>query len=321
MEWALIDQLLKQLHRPESPQALPLGPGHDSAILRPRAGHDLVVCHDVLNAGVHFPERTAPFDIGWKALAVNLSDLAASGARPRWMTLGLSLPAADPHWLEAFATGMRALLRTLPEDCHPNLIGGDTTRGPLSIAVQLLGEVPRGQGLSRTGARPGDGIWLTGPLGDAAAALHGLQQGLPVAEPLLAALNRPRPQLQAGLQLRAHASACIDISDGLLADLGHVLRASGCGATLELAALPESPLFTAFCQRFGLDSRPLQLAGGDDYQLCFTLPPAAEPTLSVLLAGCQRIGRIESEPGLRLCHDNGRLEKPNPERPGYQHFA
>ncbi len=321
MEWALIDLLLKHLHQPESPQDLPLGPGHDSAILRPRPGHDLVVCHDVLNAGVHFPEHTAPFDIGWKALAVNLSDLAASGARPRWMTLGLSLPEGEPQWLEAFASGMRALLRTLPEDCRPNLIGGDTTRGPLSIAVQLLGEVPQGQGLSRAGARPGDGIWLTGPLGDAAAALHGLQHGLPLAEPLLTALNRPRPQLEAGLQLRTHASACIDISDGLLADLGHVLRSSGRGATLELPTLPESPLFTAFCQRFGLDSRPLQLAGGDDYQLCFTLPRQAEPALPALLARCHRIGHIENEPGLRLCHENGLIKTPHPERPGYQHFA
>ncbi len=321
MEWALIDLLLKRLHRPESAQTLPLGPGHDSAILRPRAGHDLVVCHDVLNAGVHFPEHTAPFDIGWKALAVNLSDLAASGASPRWMTLGLSLPAAEPRWLERFADGMRALLHTLPADTRPNLIGGDTTKGPLSIAVQLLGEVPQGQGLSRAGARPGDSIWLTGPPGDAAAALHGLQHGLPLAEPLLAALNRPRPPLLAGLQLRAHASACIDLSDGLLADLGHILQASGCGATLHLPALPASPLLAAFCQRFGLDRHKLQLTGGDDYQLCFTLPPGAESGLNDLLARCHRVGLIEAEPGLRLRNDNGQVETPDLDRPGYQHFT
>ncbi len=300
MEWALIRQLLQTLHRPASPDDLPLGPGHDSAILRPRAGHDLVVCNDVLNQGVHFPETTDPFDIGWKALAVNLSDLAATGAQPRWMTLGLSLPKADSPWLTRFATGMQALLESLPEALRPNLIGGDTTRGPLSISVQLLGEVPQGQGLGRAGARAGDGIWLSGPVGEAAAALHGLQQGLPVPDPLLQALNRPRPEIELGQTLRTRASACIDISDGLLADLGHVLAASGVGAVVDAEALTTTAELAAFCRQHGLDVTALQLKGGDDYRLCFTLPPAMEQAGGPWLGTCRRIGRIEVQTGLRL---------------------
>ncbi len=316
MEWALIRQLLERLHRPEPSDRLPLGPGHDSAILRPAPGHDLAVCHDLLNEGVHFLPGTDAGHIGWKALAVNLSDLAATGARPRWMTLGLSLPEADPAWLEAFATGMAQLLQSLPPDCQPNLIGGDTTRGPLSIAVQLFGELPRGQGLARKGARPGDGIWVSGPLGEAAAALHGLQQGVDVPDTLLSALHRPVPATELGLQLRQQATACVDVSDGLLADLDHILRASDAGAELDLAALQASPPLAAYCRQHRLDPLALQLQGGDDYRLCFTLPPDVPAP-----EGCRRIGRILETPRLRLRHPQGHTTILDTPVPGYQHFS
>ena len=231
-----------------------LGIGDDAAVLHVPAGHELVVTADTLNAGVHFPLDAAPADIGWKALAVNLSDLASMGARPAWCTLSLSLPADDPAWLDGFLDGFLELA-----DAHAvALVGGDTTRGPLSIAVTAMGWVEAGAALRRDGARIGDEVWVTGTLGDAAAALVlGGHVPLPLdgaampvveagnAAVLRARLARPTPRVVVGRALAGLAHACVDVSDGLLADLGHICRRSGVGAVIELARLPASPALRA----------------------------------------------------------------------------
>lgn len=225
---------------------VPLGIGDDAALLQPPVGEQLAITADTLNAGVHFPLETRAADLGWKTLAVNLSDLAAMGAQPRWCTLSLSLPHDDAAWVDAFADGFFALA-----DLHGiALVGGDTTCGPLSCAVTAIGSLPPGAALRRDGARVGDDIWVTGALGEAAAALSLWQAGdLDVTVPATDAVQeqwrqhllRPQPRVQAGLRLRGLAHACIDVSDGLLADLGHLCERSGVGAELALAALPQMP--------------------------------------------------------------------------------
>ncbi|MEG8128846.1 thiamine-phosphate kinase, partial [Xanthomonas hortorum pv. gardneri] len=225
---------------------VPLGIGDDAALLQPPPGEQLAITADTLNAGVHFPHETRAEDLGWKTLAVNLSDLAAMGAQPRWCTLSLSLPHDDAEWVDAFADGFFALA-----DAHAiALVGGDTTRGPLSCAVTAIGSVPPGAALRRDGARVGDDVWVTGAPGEAAAALSLWQAGQldvtcaaadPLHEQWRSRLLRPQPRVQAGLRLRGLAHACVDISDGLLADLGHLCERSGVGAQLALAALPAMP--------------------------------------------------------------------------------
>ena len=233
MEFELIERIKRRVSLRDD---VMLGIGDDAAVLRVPADHELVVTADTLNAGVHFPVETVPFDVGWKALAVNLSDLAAMGARPAWCTLSLSLPQADTPWVDAFVDGLLALAQTH----RVSLIGGDTTRGPLSISITAMGFVPTGAALRRQGAQPGDEIWVTGTLGDAAAALTQWQVGSDIDASLRSRLDRPTARVEAGLALRGRASACIDVSDGLLADLGHVLRASGVGARIEHSSLPIS---------------------------------------------------------------------------------
>ncbi|AOV16480.1 thiamine-phosphate kinase [Acidihalobacter aeolianus] len=292
-------ELINRHFRRRSPRDdVVLGVGDDAALLRPPAGQVLAATVDTLIAGVHFPEQTDPADIGYKALAVNLSDLAAMGAEPTWVTLALSLPHADEHWLHAFAEGFHALAARH----RVALVGGDTTRGPLSITVQALGWVPEGQALRRDGARPGDDLYVTGTLGDAGLGLAVLQGRAQVAAQyraaLLERLNRPEPRVEAGLALRRLASAAIDISDGLAADLGHLLAASGVGALVELPSLPRGDAV--------LVADPhgqLAMTAGDDYELAFTLPPGREGELAALagrLPPVTRIGRIEASPGLRL---------------------
>jgi thiamine-monophosphate kinase len=296
-----------------------LGIGDDCALLRPTPGSELAVTADTLVAGRHFPVDTAPFDIGWKALAVNLSDLAAMAAEPQWFLLALTLPAADSAWLAAFAAG----LRTLADQFGVALIGGDTTRGPLSITITAFGSAPAGTALRRSGARPGDLVCVTGTLGDAALGLQ--LRGAVVAPTeaddderfLQARLDRPSPRVQAGLALRGLASAAIDLSDGLAGDLGHILTASGVGADLNPAQLPMSAAFArvhAPAQRL-----QLQAAGGDDYELCCCLPPAqlaaAQARLDLPLTV---IGEISAQPGLRW-HDT-RAGAPAPVLHGYRHF-
>ena len=307
-----------------------LGIGDDAAVLQVPAGHELVVTADTLNAGVHFPADTAPADIGWKALAVNLSDLAAMGARPAWCTLSLSLPADDPGWLDAFLDGFLTLA-----DAHAiALVGGDTTRGPLSIAVTAMGLVEAGAALRRDGACVGDDVWVTGTLGDAAAALL-LDGHLPspvdgaevptagpdVATVLRTRLARPTPRVGAGRGLAGLAHACVDVSDGLLADLGHVCRRSGVGAEVEIAQLPASPALLAAFSATGLRAA-LQAGGGDDYELCFTAPAHLRgAVLQVLMqAGVEgtRIGRIVTGSGVHALSADGAPWQPP--RRGYVHF-
>ncbi|WP_448141992.1 thiamine-phosphate kinase [Stenotrophomonas bentonitica] len=262
-----------------------LGIGDDAALLQPRAGEQLVVTADTLNSGVHFPAETPPYDIGWKTLAVNLSDLASMGARPAWCVLALSLPDADPEWVDAFADGFFALA-----DAHDIvLIGGDTTRGPLSLSVTAMGQVAPGTALRRDGARVGDDVWVSGTLGDAAVALRAWQGGtLDVRRTsddaqvdfLRQRLARPTPRVALGCALAGVAHAAVDISDGLLADLGHICERSGVGAELDPERLPVSPAARA---RVGQShAREAALRGGDDYELCFTAAPAQRTAIDAL---------------------------------------
>ena len=305
-----------------------LGIGDDAALLAVPPGQLLAVSTDTLVAGVHFPQSTKAYDIGWKALAVNLSDLAAMGATPAWATLALTLAQADARWVGEFCDGFATLAR----EFKLALVGGDTTQGPLSISVTVHGFVPEGAALLRSGARAGDAVFVTGTLGDAAAALRCLDKNDSEAGRLLSAppgtreslierLNRPLPRVAQGLALRGRASACIDVSDGLLADLGHVCIASGVGAEIDVEALPKSAallaVFDAAAQRI------FQMAGGDDYELCFT---AAEDKAASLLgdlarSGCAatRIGRIVAETGVRVHDRSG--NRIVIARPGWEHFT
>ncbi|MGH8471934.1 MAG: thiamine-phosphate kinase, partial [Gammaproteobacteria bacterium] len=261
---------------------------------------------------VHFSDDYSPGDIGYKALAVNLSDLAAMAAQPAWATLALTLPRADEGWIADFARGFF----DLAEAHGVALVGGDLTRGPLTITVCVYGFAPTGLSLRRNGACPGDEIFVTGTLGDAALCLADLPS--PHRAYLERRLRRPTPRVAEGLSLRGLASAGIDLSDGLAADLGHLLIQSGCGATVYLERLPLSPAL-----RILDDSgrrRALAVAGGDDYELCFTVPPSLRPMLESRWRGAPMtpIGRIEARPGLRwICPDGSAYHPP---REGYRHF-
>jgi thiamine-monophosphate kinase len=305
-----------------------VGIGDDAALLAIPHGQLLAVSTDSLVAGVHFPSQTKAYDIGWKALAVNLSDLAAMGATPAWATLALTLPNADARWVGEFADGFAALAR----EYKLALVGGDTTQGPLSITVTIHGFVRENAALLRGGARPGDAVFVTGTLGDAAAGLRCLDKNDGDATRLLASppatrevlierLNRPTPRVAQGLTLRGRASACIDVSDGLLADLGHICAASGVGAEIDVDELPSSPALLALFDAQA--RRALQLAGAEDYELCFTAAERAAATLQQDLArsGCAalRIGRIVAESGVRARDGAG-----NPvtlSRSGWEHFS
>ncbi|WP_448479232.1 thiamine-phosphate kinase [Pseudoxanthomonas mexicana] len=292
-----------------------LGIGDDAALLAPPPGRQLVVTADTLNDGVHFPRGTSPADVGWKALAVNLSDLASMGAEPAWCTLSLSLPQSDPAWIEGFLDGFL----DLAGQHGIALVGGDTTRGPLSIAVTAMGLVEPGRALRRDGARVGDEVWVTGTLGDAAGGLALLDRE-PVPA-LRARLDRPTPRVAAGRALAGIATACVDVSDGLLADLGHVCARSHVAAHLDVDALPAS---AALREAFGeADRIALQASGGDDYELCFTAPADASADIDAVSArlGLQitRIGRIVAGEGV---HPVDAKSQPwSSPRRGYDHFA
>ncbi len=297
-----------------------LGIGDDAALVAPPPGQQLAISVDTLVSGVHFLPSVSPLALGHKALAVNLSDLAAMGAEPAWATLALTLPEPDEAWLNGFAKGFAALARRF----GVALIGGDTTRGPLSLTVQVQGFVPAGQALRRSGARAGDDIYVTGCLGDAALCLKQLQSAVPppaIPDSLRQRLESPQPRVAAGMALRQRATSAIDISDGLLADLGHILEASAVGATLFLERLPLSSAFRDWFAASG-DWSPA-LAGGDDYELCFTLPPAGEPEMAGLAAELgleiNRIGSIERSPGLRVLQPDGRAWSGAGR--GFDHFA
>lgn len=300
-----------------------LGIGDDAALLAPRPDERLVACCDTMNVGVHFPPDTAPADIGWKALAVNLSDLAAMGASPAWALLSLSLPEPDATWLDAFLDGFCELAAL--HDVA--LVGGDTTRGPLSICVTALGFVPHAAALKRGSAHPGDIVCVTGTLGDAAAGLQlwrDTEAGVASSDETTTAflrrrLNRPTPRIAAGLLLRGRARACIDLSDGLLADLGHVASASAVAIDLEAETLPMSDALRDRAD----DATRLrwQVAGGDDYELAFTVPELECDALlaDLATAGCAatRIGRVLGGEGVRLLDARG---DPIAPPQGWQHF-
>ncbi|MDE2415370.1 MAG: thiamine-phosphate kinase [Comamonadaceae bacterium] len=295
-----------------------LGVGDDCALLAPAPGMQLAVSTDMLVEGRHFFADVDPEALGHKALAVNLSDLAACGARPLAFTLALALPGADERWLQAFAGG---LLR-LADDHGCELIGGDTTAGPLNICVTVFGEVPAGQALLRSGARAGDDIYVSGTLGDARLALDALRghaQGAALPHALLAAarqrLERPTPRVALGLALRGVASSALDVSDGLLGDLGHILRASGVGACIDLSKTINLIAFSALqasaTAQFDADYlQQCTLAGGDDYELAFTAAPThrADVAAAAQASGTPvtRIGVVETTPGLRLIDAQGR---------------
>ena len=273
-EFDVIAQLRERCALPRAD--VRVGIGDDGAVLRVPGGQQLVVAMDTLVEGVHFPRDTAAADIGWKALAVNLSDLAAMGAAPAWATLALTLPRALPRWLNDFAVGFARLARTH----RVSLVGGDTTRGPLTVTVQAHGFVPSGAALLRAAARVGDAIYVSGTLGDAAAGLAVAQRRLvgtrkADAAWLRARLDRPTPRVALGLALRGLAHAAIDVSDGLAADLTHVLDASRVGAEIDMTRLPCSSALRRATPDAAHRAR-WQLAGGDDYELCFTVPRRAQ---------------------------------------------
>ena len=290
--------------------------GDDCALLHVPAGRELAVGIDTMVAGVHFLPDCDAAALGWKALAVNLSDLAAVGAEPAWATLALTLPEADEAWLMAFVSGFRALAGQ--EDVR--LVGGDLTRGPLTVTVQAHGFVPSGHALRRAGAAAGDLVCVSGALGDAGLALRHLLHGEVPDSYLRQRLERPTPRVALGEVLRGVATAAIDLSDGLLADLGHILTASGVGARVELARLPLADQVAAAVA--ATDDWALPLASGDDYELCFTLPAAAAKQLPVMAAaaGCPLavIGEIVPGAGLKVLRADGSAWAPA--TGGYDHF-
>lgn len=311
------DLIARHFARLTPPRAdVVLGVGDDAALLTLPPDHELVATVDTLVESVHFFADCPPAALGHKALAVNLSDLAAMGAQPGWVLLALTLPTADDTWLADFASGFAALAQAF----DVALVGGDTCRGRLSVTITALGQVPRGQALRRSGAQPGDGVYVSGQIGAAGLAVLARRGKLALPSALAAhaarRLDYPQPRVALGLALRGLASAAIDISDGLLADLGHICGASAVGAQLDLACLPlpEGAL--------ALASYDQLLSSGDDYELCFTVPPRNEPALAAAVAGSgcavTRIGRIEATPGLWLINGEGQARQAT--HSGHDHF-
>lgn len=315
MEFDLIERIRRhtEVHRDDVIEGI----GDDAAIVAVPAGRELAIAVDTLVEGVHFPAGTSPADIGWKALAVNLSDLAAMGATPAWALLALTTPGGD----EAFFDGLARGFAELATPYRLALIGGDTTRGPLTVTVAVHGFTAPGAALLRSGARAGDVVMVTGTLGDAAAGLRCLDEAdISPYTALVERLNRPAPRVSAGQAMRGIATACIDISDGLVADLGHICAASGVGADIEAAMLPRSSaLLTHFAEADALD---FALGGGDDYELCFTVPAdrAGElaSTLARLGCGATRVGRIVEGAGVRIFDQHGAIHEPA--SAGWNHF-
>ncbi len=342
--------LIKRYFTRATPGAV-LGVGDDAALLRVGSGMELAVSTDMLVSGTHFFPDADPFMLGHKTLAVNLSDMAAMGAQPRWALLSLALPEVDETWLERFSAGFFALA-----DAHKvELVGGDTTRGPLNLCVTIMGEVPQGAALRRAGAQLGDDIWISGTVGDAALALAHLQDRVQLAAGKFAAcalaLHQPAPRVALGLALRGVAHSVIDVSDGLLADLGHILECSGVGAKIQFDALPVSDVLRACTTPPSLPNPPAPLsggepgeelrfspgkgrlrgvellqhcilAGGDDYELCFTTPVARHAEVKKIATHLNlpltRIGVIVAEQGCTVHAADGSVI--NIWEQGYDHF-
>lgn len=297
-----------------------LGGGDDAALLRVRDGHQLAISVDMLVAGTHFFHDAAPYAIGWKSMAVNISDMAAMGATPKWATLAIALPEINEPWLAEFSRGLFACADQFKVD----LIGGDTTRGPLNISVQIMGEVPINKAMRRNGAKPDDDIWVSGRLGTAALGLAHLQNKVTLdnetAAHCLLALHQPSPRVALGLALRGKANSCIDVSDGLLADLGHILEASDLGATIMLDNIACHDYL-----RLHLDKPIIQqciLAGGDDYELVFTAPKTQREfiqQLSLQLSlPLSLIGQITQHAGLQVLYKQQKLDI---SKKGFDHFG
>lgn len=298
-----------------------LGVGDDAALVRVTDGNELAISTDMLLAGRHFFAEDDPESLGHKVLAVNLSDLAAMGATPRWALLSLALPEANEQWLARFSAGWYALA----QQHGVSLIGGDTTRGPMAFSVTIMGEIARGQALRRSGAKAGDEIWVSGTLGDAALALAYLQRRIQItphaAAAVLPRLHRPTPRIKLGRKLLGLAHSAIDISDGLVADLGHVLEASGLGAEIRLDDLPVSETLRAYWQDDV--ARHAVLAGGDDYELCFTAKAIQHAAIMKIGKGLKLpltcIGHITRKPGLVVRDADDQIF--NFEGSGFDHFA
>lgn len=307
------DLIARYFNRARRDEQTILGIGDDAALIHPEPGNELAITADTLISGVHFPEQTPPYSVAYKALAVNLSDLAAMGAAPRWITLAISMPQPDETWLQAFSDGLFALA----EQHRVVLIGGDTTRGPLSITIQAIGELPSGQALLRSGARAGDDLYVSGSIGDAGLALKHLQDEDSL---LIERLNQPTPRIELGLRLRSVASSCIDVSDGLLADLQHVLDASRLGAEIDQSLMPYSRAVEQWCKTAGDYLRPA--TWGDDYELLFTAPGDQRSQLERISVELDlplsRIGSIVTEPGIHVFTPGG--EAVNVTARGYDHF-
>lgn len=322
--------LIRRFFTRATPGAV-LGVGDDAALLQVSPGNVLAVSTDMLVSGTHFFPDADPYLLGHKTLAVNLSDLAAMGAMPRWATLAIAMPSEEAAWLERFSAGFFALAQQHGVD----LVGGDTTRGPLNLCVTIFGEVPAEQALRRDGAKAGDDIWVSGQLGDAALALAHLQGRVKLDDAAFSAcatrLHQPQPRVALGLALRGIANSAIDVSDGLLADLGHILEASRMGAEIEFDALPVSDVMRralsptpspvlgrgecSFAQR-------CMLSGGDDYELCFTAPAARRAEVKRIAAQVglplTRIGKIVAGKGAIVHDTHG--HPMNIEVEGYDHF-
>jgi thiamine-monophosphate kinase len=283
-----------------------VGIGDDAAICDVPQNHQLVTTVDTLIAGVHFPINTSPEDIAYKAGAVNVSDLAAMGATAKWMTLALTCPSADEKWLAKFSQSLFEFSKLY----NITLIGGDTTRGSLSITIQMMGLVPTNQAILRSGAKIGDKIYVTGTLGDAGLGLKILKNKLPKNNYLIKRLNRPTPRLEIGINLCGIANSAIDISDGLLADLGHILQASNKGANLQLDKLPFSLELLSLIER--KEAIKLALTAGDDYELCFTISPKNIKYLQNI--NCTCIGKIEEQIGIRGLNNSFISD-------GFKHFS
>jgi thiamine-monophosphate kinase len=320
-EFALIDRFFRRAPRDPSVR---IGIGDDAAVIRPTPGMELALSVDMLVEGRHFLRDADPRKLGHKTLAVNLSDMAAMGATPRFALLAGALPDADAQWVAEFVAGFDALA----ERYRVELVGGDTTRGPRNLCVTIVGELPAGAALTRSGARSGDDIYVSGSVGDAALALAALQQRTALGSDALdmarARLEMPQPRVALGERLLGIASAALDISDGLTGDLAHVLNASGKGAVVELAAIPRSAALDA---KLAGAERTLALAcllaGGDDYELCFTADSAARERIASiaaeLLLPLTRIGVVTAASGFVVRDESGRPLHPLPA--AFDHFA
>jgi len=302
-----------------------LGIGDDAALLQPPPGMELAISMDTLVDGIHFDHDSSAYSIGWKVAAVNLSDMAAMGAEPAWATLSVTLPQVDGEWLREFCDGLFDLLSR--HDVQ--LVGGDTSRGPLAITLQMHGFVPAQQALRRSTASVGDMIYLSGYIGDAGLALwcrqHKLDLPQPYGQQLMAALDQPEPRVRCGMALRGLAASAIDISDGLLADLGHICQASQVGAVIKVDELPQSPAFAA-CARVLLEQGlisdsellDIQLSGGDDYELCFTVPLSRCHDMENQ-TDCYSIGSVAAGGQVRCSDALGRSY--TPQHSGFDHFG